>query len=291
MRPSLTELEGRDLLSTFTVTSAVHDGSQLTDDTTAQIDSVVHGNSGHDRSELLSTHNPIANRRGRPILRSARPILSQTFSGTSFPSGWQQFLPGEVSESPTTFLTITDPTGLSSGIAASASKTVPFNPVGVQTTITAQISSVSSSPLGNAIFGLIGPNGPGPKSELAAGIDAQGDVFIVEYSPIQKIKQTVVQVGSLNDYAGGPVTMTLVIKSTGVQITAGTAAFRQFTFAKDLHNFSMKTAFRSGAYPALVAASQPGQHGGAASFQSISIVTGLLGSQSNNPAPGPKRSR
>ena len=99
-------------------------------------------------------------------------------------------------------------------------------------------------------------------------------VFVVVFDPAQEIsQQTIVQVGVDKGYTGGPVTMTFSINSTGVQITAGSTKFRAFSFSKDLDNFSLKTAFPNGAVPALVAASQPDQKGGAASFQSISVST------------------
>ena len=48
------------------------------------------------------------------------------------------------------------------------------------------------------------------------------DVFIVEFDPNQNMTQpTVVQVGVDSGYSGGPVNMTFIINSTGVQITAG----------------------------------------------------------------------
>ena len=74
-----------------------------------------------------------------------------------------------------------------------------------------------------------------------------------------------------------PVTMTFTIDSTGVQIKAATTktttTFPKLTFAKDLSKFSLATAFANGAIPALVAASQQGQSGGAASFESTSVST------------------
>lgn len=281
LRPALMELEGRALLSTFTVNHGA----------TSLVDVGTHGNAARAVSGLSDTHSATLARRRLSSRASTSQILNQTFNGNGFPSGWQKFLPGNVVESPQTFLTITDSTGLSAGIAANATKTVPFNPVGVTTTITAQINSVSPSPqLGNAIFGLLGPNGPAHPAELAAGIDAQGDVFIVEYGPNQKIKETIVPVGVDTGYTGGPVTMICTIKPTGVQITAGSTTFREFSFSKDLNNFSMKTAFRNGAIPALVAASQPSQQGGAASFESISVSTAVGNRLRKAPAPGPRRS-
>ena len=180
-----------------------------------------------------------------------------------------------VAESPHTFLTITDSTGMSAGIAANATKTVPFTPLGVVTTMTAQISSVSSTPqLGNAVFGLLGKEGPALAGELAAGIDAQGTVFVVVYDPAQKItQQTIVPVGMDSGYTGGPVKMIFTINSTGVQIQAGSTIFPELSFSQDLDKFTLQTAFPEKAIPALVAASQQGQKGGVASFESISVST------------------
>ena len=272
--------------------SARRGGGLFNDGTTILSDVVTNGNTARVGSGLVTTASATTVRRGLSGPAATGPILNQTFNGSGFPSGWQKFLPGDVVESPKTFLTITDATGMSAGIAANASKTVPFNPVGVVTTITAQISSVSVSPqLGNAVFGLLGPNGPAHPSELAAGIDAQGHVFIVEFDPNQNMTQpTIVQVGVDSGYSGGPVNMTFSINSTGAQITAGSTKFREFSFSKDLNNFSMKTAFRSGAIPALVAASQPNEKGGAASFESISVSAAAGQPVRKAPAPGPRRS-
>jgi hypothetical protein len=243
--------------------------------TTTLTDVVIRGNKARIGSGLFSARHATLTWRGRSSPAAPVQILNQTFNGDGFPSGWQKFQPGEVAQSPKTFLTITDSTGLSAGIAANATTTVPFNPVGVVTTITVQINSVSASPqMGNAMFGLLGPNGPAPAAALATGIDAQGHVFIVEYHPNQKTtQQTIVQVGVLKGYTGGPVAMNVTINSKGVRITAGSTKFPEFSFRKELNNFSMQYAFRNGAIPALGAASQPGQKGGAATFRSIHVAT------------------
>jgi hypothetical protein len=116
-------------------------------------------------------------------------ILNQTFNGNGFPSNWQQFLLASVVQTPTTYLTITDSAGNNAGILSTLT-TVPFDAQKVVTTIKAQISSVSVSPqVGNAVIGLLGLNGTPQPGNLAAGIDAQGNVFIVEYDLAQKIKQ------------------------------------------------------------------------------------------------------
>ena len=145
----------------LTGNSARRGGGLFNDGATILSDVVTNGNTARVGSGLASTRSATLTRRGLSGPAATGPILSQTFNGTNFPSGWQQFLPGVVAESPHTFLTITDSTGMSAGIAANATKTVPFTPLGVVTTMTAQISSVSSTPqLGNAVFGLLGKEGP-----------------------------------------------------------------------------------------------------------------------------------
>src|SRR6516165_12396026 len=143
---------------------------------------------------------------------STGQILNQTFNSNGFPSNWQQFLPGQVVQTSKTYLTITDSTGNNAGILSTLSN-VPFSPGKVMTTITAQISSISVTKLGNAIVGLLGPNGTPLPGNLAAGIDGMGNVFIVEYDPAQKLQQpNVVPVGVLSNYTGNsPVTLTITI--------------------------------------------------------------------------------
>jgi hypothetical protein len=216
--------------------------------------------------------------RGLSDRASTGQIVNQTFDGNGFPSNWQQFLEGQVVQTPKTYLTITDSTGNNAGILSTLSN-VPFSPGKVMTTITAQISSISVTQLGNAIVGLLGLNGTAQPGNLAAGIDGAGNVFIVEYDPAQKLQQpNVVPVGTLKDYTGNSsVTLTITIYPDGIQITAGTTNettnFQKFYFAKNLNNFSMKTAFPNGAVPALVAASQPKEKGGSANFESITVTT------------------
>jgi hypothetical protein len=218
--------------------------------------------------------------RGLSDRASTGQILNQTFDGNGFPSNWQQFLPGQVVQTSKTYLTITDSTGNNAGILSTLSN-VPFSPGKVKTTIEAQINSISVTPqhLGNAVVGLLGPNGTPLPGNLAAGIDGRGNVFIVEYDPAQKLQQpNVVPVGVLSNYTGNsPVTLTITIYPDGIQITAettkGTTNFQKFYFAQNLDNFSMQTAFPNGAVPALVAASQPKEKGGAATFESITVTT------------------
>jgi hypothetical protein len=288
MRPTLTELEGRELLSTFTASSAHHDGGAAAIGSARSAQTQEHvfrqGNSDRDHSELKRSHKPILKGHGRPTLRAPGPILSQTFNGTTqFPSGWQQFLSGSVAQSPENFLTMTDTSSNYTGVGISAmkSKTVPFTAVGVKTTITAVINSVSPPPkLGNAIVGILSAKG----AELAAGIDGQGVVFVVAYDPNQNIPQTVVMAGTDTSTSGGPVTLTCSIDATGVTVAAGNLKSTLVPFSK-LDNFSLKTAFAGGAIPAIVVAGQPGpglQPGGSANFKSITVATAAL----SRKAPG-----
>jgi hypothetical protein len=297
LRPRMMELEARELLSTFTGNDTVHHGDQHLPANSAHVDGGLpnHGSmTGHDvasrsntiplGSGLAGAHDVTDARRVHSRRAATDTIVSQTFDGTGFPSNWQQFLPGTVAQAPTTYLTITDTSGNSAGIASTV-KGLPFNVQGVQTTMTAQISNISVSPhVGNAIIGLLGPNGTLYPGELAAGIDGQGNVFIVEYDPAQKLQQPNVSVvGSVTGYTGNsPVTLTLTVNSAGVSITTVasnvTTNFGPFKFSSMyLNNFSVKSAFIEGAVPALVGASQPGDKGGAASFQSITVTTAPQG--------------
>jgi hypothetical protein len=304
------ELEGRELLSTFTGHKAVHHGDLDTlrpaagtpalnhivlrvnsarvdrglpdDGSTTRRDVAIGNNAVHQGSGLSGAPGAIHALRVHSRRAATGPIISQTFNGTQTPpQGWVQFTQyGTVAQSPTTFLTLTDTKGSSAGIMSIA-KTVPFSPVGVGTKMTAVISKISPSPLGNAVFGLLGMNGTTPVGELAAGIDAEGNVFAVVYDPASKISQpTIVPVKPPISYTGGSITITFSINSTGVQITAGKKTFT-LSFSKDLHNFSLNTAFPNGAIPALVGASQPTQEGGAASFQSISVSTSPGGAKAH----------
>jgi hypothetical protein len=298
LRPRMMELEGRELLSTFAGNGTVHhgdldmlrpaagtaalnhvvdrahsgraQGGLSSDGSTTRRDVAIRNNTVHLDSRASGSRDVTDARR----LHSRRPatttIVNDTFNVTvtgGVPTNWTQFAgnPGDVVETAKHHLTITDTASNSAGII---SNTVPFPAVGVTTKITAVISSVSVTPkVGNAIVGIVGPNG----TQLAGGIDSQGNVFIIEYDPAHDQQQNIVKAGLDSGYKGGTVTMTLIINSTGVQITAGSVN-RTFTF-KELNNFSMNTAFSKGAIPALVAASQPKESGAAASFQSINVVT------------------
>jgi hypothetical protein len=150
---------------------------------------------------------------------------------------------------------------------------VPFNPVGVKTTIVAQINSLNSN--GKAIFGLIGLNAQDSQAGyLATGIDAHGNVFIVSsIAPTPKL--TPKSIGVIKGYSGVSITLTFTIKSMGVEVDGGGFKSHLVPFKK-LSNFSLAAAFPNGnARPALGAASQPGQNGGSASFGSMMVVTAV----------------
>jgi hypothetical protein len=202
---------------------------------------------------------------------SSGQILFDDFNGTGgVPKNWVQIpgAPGDVEEKPHD-LTITDSTGKSTGIVSTLSTSV-FNPQGVVTTIQAQINSVN--PDGNAIFGLLGLSASGSQTGyLAAGIDAQGNIFIVVQDP--SIPPTIVPIGVDTSYKGGSILMNFIINSTGVEVTAPGFNSGEVLFSKDLNNFSLKAAFSNGAIPALVGASQPNEKGGSASFGSIGVST------------------
>jgi hypothetical protein len=203
-------------------------------------------------------------------------ILNDDFNGTGgVPKNWIQILgpSGAVVENPGN-LTITDSNGSTAGIASSLSSSV-FDPQGVETTSQAQINSVNAN--GNAVFGLIGLDASGSlMGYLAAGIDAHGNVVIVVQDP--SIKPTIVPIGVVKGYTGGSVLMTFTINSTGVEVTApGFDPIKpgEISFSNDLFGFSLAAAFANGAIPALVAASQPNEKGGLASFASINVGTAV----------------
>jgi hypothetical protein len=210
---------------------------------------------------------------------SASPVQSffDDFDATNkgiVPKNWSLFsgLAANVNELPQD-LTLTDASGDSAGIYSTLPSSV-FHPVTASMTIQAQVKGVSSSPVGNAICGLLGlPNGNGPTGYLAAGIDANGVIFVVEQQQNPKIAQTVVPIGQLANYNHGAILLNLTINSTGVVVSAGAFNSGEISFSKQLNNFSLKAAFGDGAVPALVGASQPTKKGGSASFASISVST------------------
>ena len=138
------------------------------------------------------------------------------------------------------------------------------------TTFQVQINSVSAE--GNAVFGLYSLDG---KSFLAAGIDALGDVFIVEQQKTPNIPQTIVPIGQDSSYKGGSILMDFMINSKGIEVTSPGFTSKEILFDKSLNNFSLAAAFGGGATEGLVAASQMGFKGGSASFGSITVSTGL----------------
>ena len=239
-------------------------------------DVVIRGNTARVGSGLFSAaKRPSPGGPSRPA--STGPILVDHFNGKGgIPANWNQFAgqPGDVVEKLLN-LTITDSTGMSAGITSNVTKTVPFNPVGVKTTIVAQINSVHSN--GNAFFGLIGLNGQdSPAGYLAAGIDAHGNVFIVA-SIAPTLNLTPKLIGVVKGYSGQSITLTFTINSRGVEVHGRGFQSGLIPF-NDLSNFSPAAAFPSGnARPALGASSQPGQHGGAASFGSIRVSTAFGG--------------
>jgi hypothetical protein len=190
------------------------------------------------------------------------------------PKNWTLFsgLPADVNEMPQD-LTLTDANGDSAGIYSTLPSSV-FHPVTASTTIQALVKGVSPNPVGNAVCGLLGlPNGNGPTGYLAAGIDANGVVFIVEQQQNPKVAQTIVPIGQVANYNHGQILLNFIINSTGVVVSAGTFNSGEISFSKKLNNFSLTAAFGDGAVPALVGASQPTQKGGSASFASISVST------------------
>src|SRR6516162_1565668 len=132
--------------------------------------------------------------RGCSISASAVQSFFDDFDAVNkgVPKNWMLFsgVKVDVNEMPGD-LTLTDSTGDSAGIYSSLSSSV-FSPAKVATKIQAQVKRVSPSPVGNAICGLLGlPNSHGPTGYLAAGIDANGVVFIIEQQQSPKIAQTI----------------------------------------------------------------------------------------------------
>ena len=237
------------------------------------------GHSARGGGGPLASHTLNDKRRG--LSRSRRGatglILSDNFNGTGgVPKNWTMFGSGVVTEKPKN-LTLTDTSGQSVGIV-SMLKTAVFSPQGVTTSIEAQIKSLSTNPVGNGIVGILGvPNSNGSTGELAAGIDSTGVVFIVVQQQNPTVDQTIMPIGTVKGYNGGPILLTLTIGtlksgSMGVTVKAGTFNSAEIPFA-DFKNFSLKNAFGNDAIPALVGASQQNQKGGSASFESIKVST------------------
>ena len=222
---------------------------------------VIRGNTAGSGSGLFSAREATLIWRGRARPVSTRRIVVDHFNGTGgIPANWAQFegQPGDVVEKPHN-LTITDSAGNSAGIVSTA-KTVPFNPVGVKTTIVARIKSLNAN--GSAIFGLIGLDAQNsPAGYLATGIDAHGNVFIAS-SITPTLQPTPKLIGAVKGYSGKSITLTFTIKSMGVEVEGGGFKSSLIPF-KNLSNFSLAAAFPNGnARPALGATSLPNEQGG-----------------------------
>jgi hypothetical protein len=228
--------------------------------------------------EPLGSHQPNDVRRAhsRPRRGSTSPIFSDTFNGSGdVPNNWSQFGSGTVKEGfgAVALTAATDSNGESVGIV-SMLPSPPFSPLGKS--IQAQIKSVSKSPVGNAIVGILGvPNGNGPTGELAVGIDSTGVLFVVAQQQTPSVRQKIVQVGTIRGYKGGPISLTLTIESTGVTVSAGSFNSLLISYS-NWKDFSLSAAFGDGALPALVGSAQPTLKGGSASFASITVSTATL---------------
>jgi hypothetical protein len=247
-------------------------GGALFNDGTATLSHVVlRGNAARVASRVFNARNASLTRRGVSGPNSASQVLVDYFDGNGgVPKNWRQIFggAGDVKEQPY-HLTITDSTGASAGIASTLPSSV-FNPVGVVTTIRAQIYSVGAG--GNAIFGLIGQPAKGAlPGFLAAGIDSEGNLFIVEQDA--SIPQKIVPIGITKGYTGGPIALNFVIDSTGVEVSGPGFDCGKVYFDEKLDNFSLASGFSNGAIAALVAASQPDETGGSATFGPIHVVT------------------
>ena len=197
-------------------------------------------------------------------------VLSYTFDGNSggVPKNWRQILDQNGSIVEKADLTITDTTGNSTGIKSSTT----YDPEGVVSTLVVLINGINAN--GNAIFGLIRLDGQGNlEGELGAGIDASGNVFVV----VQTEPNPVLFPQPFSGYHGGETTLTLVIKSDRLRVTATAQGTQGYDSGdklfSELNNFSLSTAFGNVAKPALVGASQPNQKGGQARFGSINVST------------------
>lgn len=198
-------------------------------------------------------------------------ILNDTFGGTAVPpKNWTQLSGGPHDIAHTAGdVTLTDSTGNTTGILSMSA----FTPVGT-TTIKAHLNRVSEPPnLGNAIVGLVGLAGNNQTGSLAAGIDGQGNVFLVWAQANPVINQTLLVIGKDTNYTGGSTDLTFLVEQTFVQVLTPIKS-KQYTYKQSLDNFSLKAAFKNKANPALVAASQPKMKSGVASFASINVTTG-----------------
>jgi hypothetical protein len=246
-------------------------GALFNDGTATLTDVCFRGNSAGVASGVFSTSKATLTRRGVSSPSSSRQILFDDFDGNgSVPRNWRQIFgeAGDIEEQPY-WLTITDSKGVSAGIASTL-PSASFSPLGVVTTIQAQIQSINAG--GNAIVGLIGvPAGTSLPGYLAAGIDSHGNAFIVEQAP--QIPEKTVPIGVVKNYSGGGILLNFIIDSSGVEVIAGGFDSGKVDFNQQLNNFWIDSAFPTGAIPALVAASQPGEKGGSAIFGLIHVAT------------------
>ena len=227
-------------------------GGLYTDGTAVLSDVVIRGNLAKIGCGLFNTRNaqPLAVAAASPRPVSTSTIVVDHFNGKgAIPTNWKQFAllvstPGDVVEK-LHQLTITDSTGNSAGISSTA-KTVPFNPMGVKTTIVAH-RSIRSIQNGNAP--CFRTHWPGrrtdsPAGYLAAGIDAHGNVFIVSgIAPTPELTPKLI--GVAKGYSGKSITLTFTINSMGVEVDGGGFKSGSIPF-KDLSNFSLAAAFPNG---------------------------------------------
>ena len=304
LRPRIMELDGRALLSTFMGNHTVHhadpdtlrpaagtpalshvvlrdhaasvDGGLPNDGSTTRHDVAIRNNAVHLGSGLSGSRDVTQARRVRSRRGATGLILFDNYKRRGgYPKNWSLFGSGVVKEGDgkVTLTASTTSNGQSVGIVSTLASAA-FSPLGKS--IQAQIKSVGGNPVGNAIVGILGvPNQNGPTGELAAGIDATGVVFVVVQQQNPAISQSIVPIGTVNKYKGGPITLVFTIDSTGVKVSAGSTKFAETQFS-DFKGFSLNAAFGSGAIPALVGAAQPTGKGGSASFGSITVTTGAL---------------
>jgi hypothetical protein len=241
-------------------------------------DVVIGGNTARMGPRIFSTRAATLTRLGLSSPEATGQILFDNFPGKgSVPKNWMQILGqnGDIQENPKN-LTITDSTGKFAGIASTLPSSV-FSPLAVATTSTAVINKVSTN--GNAVVGLFGLNGDG---YLAAGIDAKGVVVIILQQKSPSISQTIVPIGTVPNYTGGQIQMSFIINALTVgkefvEVKAGAFDSGKVYLSGLNKDFSLAAAFKDGAVPALVGASQPKTTGGSASFASILVGTSTVG--------------
>jgi hypothetical protein len=242
-------------------------------------DVVLRGNHARVGARFFSARAATLDWRGLSSPAATGQILFDNFPGTGHvPKNWMQILGqnGDIKEMPKN-LTITDSTGNFAGIASTLPSSV-FSPLGVATTSTAVINKVNAN--GNAVVGLFGLNGDG---YLAASLDAKGVVDIILQQNSPSIPTTIVKIGNGNaPYTGGQTQMSFIINALTVgkefvEVKVGTWDSGKVYLSTLSKDFSLAAAFKDGAVPALVGASQPTSKGGSASFASILVGTSTVG--------------